>query len=258
MSTDQIVADPSVEGGRLAGKVALITGGARGQGESEAGLFLSHGATVVITDVLEAEGAATAKRLGCTFLRHDVTKEADWAAVVSSIVETHGQLDVLVNNAGIFPHGGVLETTLADWERVIAINQTGVFLGMQAAARQMVAQRSGSIINISSIAGLQGTPGFLAYGASKWAVRGMTKSVAKELASFGIRVNSVHPGIIDTPMLQTFEDISPTVRSSVVNRIPNGRIAEALDVANLVLYLASDDSSYSTGSEFVVDGGWTA
>ena len=258
MSSDQIVAHPTAQSGRLAGKVAIITGGARGQGESEAGLFVQHGATVVITDVLEAEGMATADRLGCTFLRHDVTQEDDWAAVVAATLEMHGKLDVLVNNAGIFPVGGVLDTTLAAWERVIAINQTGVFLGMQAAGRHMVTQRSGSIINISSIAGLQGTPGFHGYGASKWAVRGMTKSAAKEFAAFGVRVNSVHPGIIDTPMLQTFEEISPDIRGAVVGRIPNGRIAEALDVANLVLYLASDESSYSTGSEFGVDGGWTA
>jgi 3alpha(or 20beta)-hydroxysteroid dehydrogenase len=258
MSSDQSVAHPTAQAGRLAGKVVIITGGARGQGESEAGLFLHHGAKVVITDILDAEGKATAARLGCTFLHHDVTKEDDWAAVVAATLEMHGRLDVLVNNAGIFPVGGVLDTKLADWERVIAINQTGVFLGMQAAGRHMVTQRSGSIINISSIAGLQGTPGFHGYGASKWAVRGMTKSAAKEFAAFGVRVNSVHPGIIDTPMLQTFEDISPDVRPAVVGRIPNGRIAEALDVANLVLYLASDESSYSTGSEFVVDGGWTA
>jgi 3alpha(or 20beta)-hydroxysteroid dehydrogenase len=155
MSSDHVTAHPSAER-RLSGKVALITGGARGQGESEAGLFLEHGATVVITGVLDHEGTATAARLGCSFIRHDVTSEADWAAAVAAVVEMHGRLDVLVNNAGIFPVGGVLDTTLADWERVIAINQTGVFLGMQAAGRHMIEQRSGSIINISSIAGMQG------------------------------------------------------------------------------------------------------
>ena len=138
------------------------------------------------------------------------------------------------------------------------INQTGVFLGMQAAARVMVTQRSGSIVNISSIAGLEGTPGFIGYGATKWAVRGMTKAAAKELAAHGVRVNSVHPGIIETAMLETFDAIAPGVRDNVKLRIPMGRTAEAVEVAQLVLYLASDESSYSTGSEFVVDGGWMA
>ena len=249
--------------GRLGGKVAFITGGARGQGASEAALFCREGAIVVIGDVLDAEGQAMAEALRgdgftCTYLHQDVTSELAWAAVVGSIVETHGRLDVLVNNAGIFPRGGLLQTSLADWEKVIAINQTGVFLGMQAAARVMVEQRSGSIINISSVAGLEGTPGFVGYGASKWAVRGMTKSAAKELAPHGVRVNSVHPGIIETAMLQTFDDNAPGVRDGLKVRIPLGRTAEALEVAKLVLYLASDESSYSTGSEFVVDGGWMA
>ncbi len=249
--------------GRLASKVAFITGGARGQGASEAAMFCREGAIVVIGDVLDDDGEATAQALradgfGCTYVHHDVTSESAWAAVVASIVEVHGQLDVLVNNAGIFPRGGILDTTLADWEKVIAINQTGVFLGMQAAARIMVEQRSGSIINISSVAGLEGTQGFIGYGTSKWAVRGMTKSAAKELAAFGVRVNSVHPGIIETAMLQTFDDIAPGVRDAVKMRIPMGRTAEATEVANLVLYLASDESSYSSGSEFIVDGGWSA
>ena len=247
-------------GGRLEGKVALISGGARGQGAAEAGLFVREGATVVITDVLDTDGQRTAANLGegCVFLHHDVTSEAEWSAVVAAVVERFGRLDVLVNNAGIFPAGGLLATTLADYERVVAINQTGVFLGMQAAARVMMEQRSGSIVNISSIAGLQGTPGFIGYGATKWAVRGMTKSAARELAAYGIRVNSVHPGIIDTPMLQTFDDIGPQVRVALDARIPVGRAAEAVEVGQLVLYLASDESSYSTGSEFVVDGGWMA
>jgi 3alpha(or 20beta)-hydroxysteroid dehydrogenase len=248
---------------RLQGKVALITGGARGQGASEAGLFCRQGATVIITDVLDDEGEATAAALRaegfmCTYLHHDVVSEGEWASVVGTIVDTHGHLDVLVNNAGIFPRGGVLDTTLDDWNRVIAINQTGVFLGIQAAARVMVEQKSGSIINISSVAGLEGTPGFIGYGASKWAVRGMTKSAAKELAAFGVRVNSVHPGIIETAMLQTFDAIDPSVRGLVTARIPMGRTAEAVEIAQLVVFLASDESSYSTGSEFVADGGWIA
>jgi 3alpha(or 20beta)-hydroxysteroid dehydrogenase len=248
---------------RLEGKVALITGGARGMGAAEAELFVANGATVVITDVLDAVGAETAKRLSsgsgtCIFLHHDVTSEADWAAVVTDTVQAFGHIDVLINNAGIFEQGSVLDTTLEAYRRTIDINQVGVFLGMKAVAEHMVGRRTGSIINISSVAGMAGTPGFLAYGASKWAVRGMTKGVAKELAPHGVRVNSIHPGIIDTPMLQTFEKAGDGVREAVRTRIPLGFEAEPIHVANMALYLASDESAYSTGSEFIVDGGWTA
>lgn len=248
---------------RLVGKVAVISGGARGMGASEAQLFLDEGAKVVITDVLDDAGKQTAHRLSpdgsrCIFMHHDVTKEADWTAVISETISAFGQVDVLVNNAGIFERGTVLDTSLADYERTMDINVKGVFLGMKAVAPHMVQRKTGSIVNISSVAGLAGTPGFLAYGASKWAVRGMTKGVAKELAPFGVRVNSIHPGIIDTPMLQTFEEAGEGVREAVRTRIPLGYEAEPIHVARLALYLASDDSSYSTGSEFIVDGGWSA
>lgn len=248
---------------RLAGKVALITGGARGMGASEAQLFIDEGARVVITDVLEEVGQETAKRLSpdgssCTFLRHDVTKEEEWTAVIDEVIKSFGQIDILVNNAGIFERGSVLDTSLKDFERTMDINVTGVFLGMKTVAPHMVKRQKGSIINISSVAGIQGTPGFLAYGASKWAVRGMTKGVAKELAPLGVRVNSIHPGIIDTPMLQTFEAAGEGVRDAVRTRIPLGYEAEPIHVARLALYLGSDESAYSTGSEFIVDGGWTA
>ena len=248
---------------RLEGKVALITGGARGMGASEAQLFIDEGAKVVISDVLDSVGQETAKRLSpdgsvCTFLHHNVTSEDDWASVVESVIKTYGQLDILVNNAGIFERGSVLDTTLPAFSRTMDINVTGVFLGMKAVAPHMVGRGKGSIINISSVAGLDGTPGFLAYGASKWAVRGMTKGVAKELAPFGIRVNSIHPGIIDTPMLQTFDEAGEGVSEMVSTRIPHGNEAEPIHVARLALYLGSDDSAYSTGSEFVVDGGWSA
>ena len=248
---------------RLEGKVALITGGARGMGAAEAELFVANGATVVITDVLDAVGAETAKRLSsgsgtCVFIHHDVTSEADWSAVVADVLQSFGQIDILVNNAGIFEQGSILDTTLEAYRRTIDINQVGVFLGMKAVAAHMAGRRKGSIINISSVAGMAGTPGFVAYGASKWAVRGMTKGVAKELAPHGVRVNSIHPGIIDTPMLQTFEAAGDGVREAVRTRIPLGFEAEPIHVANLALYLASDESAYSTGSEFIVDGGWTA
>ena len=248
---------------RLEGKVALITGGARGMGAAEAELFVANGATVVITDVLDSVGAETAKRLSsgsgtCVFIHHDVTSEADWSAVVADVLQSFGQIDILVNNAGIFEQGSILDTTLEAYRRTIDINQVGVFLGMKAVAAHMAGRRKGSIINISSVAGMAGTPGFVAYGASKWAVRGMTKGVAKELAPHGVRVNSIHPGIIDTPMLQTFEAAGEGVREAVRTRIPLGYEAEPIHVANLALYLASEESAYSTGSEFIVDGGWTA
>jgi 3alpha(or 20beta)-hydroxysteroid dehydrogenase len=248
---------------RLEGKVALITGGARGMGASEAQLFLDEGAKVVITDILDEVGQETARRLSpdgsrCIFYRHDVTNESEWESVVADAIEAFGQIDVLVNNAGVFEQGSILDTTLKNFERTMDINVTGVFLGMKTVAPHMVQRKQGSIINISSVAGLNGTPGFVAYGASKWAVRGMTKGVAKELAPFGVRVNSIHPGIIDTPMLQTFDEAGEGVREMVRTRIPLGYEAEPIHVARLALYLGSDDSAYSTGSEFIVDGGWSA
>lgn len=232
-------------------------------GASEAQLFLEEGANVVITDILDDDGHKTAARLSpdgsrCVFLHHDVTKESDWASVATEAIARFGQVDILVNNAGIFERGSVLDTSLADFDRTMSINVTGVFLGMKTFAGHMVQRKQGSIINISSVAGLNGTPGFLAYGASKWAVRGMTKGVAKELAPFGVRVNSIHPGIIDTPMLQTFDAAGEGVREAVRTRIPLGYEAEPIHVARLALYLASDESAYSTGSEFIVDGGWSA
>lgn len=235
---------------RLDGKVALITGGARGQGAAEAERFAAEGARVYISDVLDEDGRATADRLGdrVTFLRHDVTSEAEWAAVVGGIVEAEGRLDVLVNNAGIFKIARALDTSLDDWNRMIAINQTGVFLGIRECGRVMKDQGSGSIINISSVAGLGGVGIAHAYAASKWAVRGMTKSAALEFSRSGVRVNSVHPGIIDTDMMRDSGVLDP------VAGIPMGRTGTADEVANVVLFLASDESSYCSGHEFVVDG----
>jgi 3alpha(or 20beta)-hydroxysteroid dehydrogenase len=246
--------------GRLDGKVALITGGARGQGAAEARMFATEGARVVITDVLDDEGKQTAADIGdrATYLHHDVTEEDAWADVVAAVLDDHGQLDVLVNNAGIFKILPMAMTDLATYEQVIRINQIGVFLGMKAVSAPMVGAGRGSIINISSVAGLMGSPGTIAYSASKWAVRGMTKVAAKELSPFGVRVNSIHPGIIDTPMMVELSDLGPEIMDQVIAQIPLGRIAAADDVAKLALYLASDESAYSTGSEFVVDGGMTA
>lgn len=242
--------------GRLEGKVALITGGARGQGAAEGELFRSEGAEVYLTDVLIDGGVETAQKFGATFIEHDVTDSEVWASIVKEIESKHGRLDVLINNAGIFQMEGMVNTDRALWDRMIAINQTGVFLGMQAVAPLMTGQGSGSIINISSISGLRGSGGAFAYGATKWAVRGMTKSAAQELSPHGVRVNSIHPGIIKTAMADEF--IRKGVNESVMQRIPMGHYAEAMDVANLALFLASDESSYCSGSEFVVDGAMTA
>lgn len=242
--------------GRLDGKVALISGGARGQGAAEGRLFRAEGAEVYLTDVLVDEGSEFAASIGATFVEHDVTDAAAWELISKQMLSDHGQIDILINNAGIFEIAGLLDTDRALWDRMIAINQTGVFLGMQAVAPHMIEQGNGSIINISSIAGLRGAGLAHAYSATKWAVRGMTRGAAQELASHGVRVNSIHPGIIDTPMAREFDRTGTTDR--VVDAIPLGHMASADDVANMALFLASDESSYCTGSEFIVDGGYTA
>jgi 3alpha(or 20beta)-hydroxysteroid dehydrogenase len=247
--------------GRLDGKVALITGAARGQGAEEARLFVAEGARVMLSDVLDDEAEIVTKELGehAAFCHHDVTSESGWAAVVAATRSHFGRIDVLVNNAGVFRIIGMTATTLDEYMRIVTINQVGTFLGMKAVAETMIGQGAGSIINISSIAGLTGSAGTMAYTASKFAVRGMTKVAAIELAPFGVRVNSVHPGLIDTIMLRDAYALEGRENVEAVQAaVPNGRLATALDVARMVLYLASDDSAYSTGSEFVVDGGMTA
>lgn len=237
---------------RIDGKIALITGGARGMGAAEAHLFAQAGATVFITDIDASEGQRIANGIGqnCHFLPQDVSQEGDWARVVSEIEGSHGRIDVLVNNAGIFRVMGTLETTLEDWDQLIAINQTGTFLGMRAVVPGMKERQSGSIINLSSIAGLTGTHRAPAYAATKWAVRGMTKSAALEFAPYGIRVNSVHPGLIDTRMMAELGKTAAELDA----RVPLGRKGTVDEVARMVLFLASDDASHCSGHEFVVDG----
>lgn len=236
---------------RLKNKICLITGAARGQGAEEAELFINEGANVWLTDVLDDEGEATAKRVGGTYRHLDVRDPEGWQALVAEIVATHGRIDVLINNAGIFRTNSMRKTSLEEYQLVMDINATGTFLGMQTVAEPMRDAGSGSIVNISSLAGLQGTAGTFAYGASKWAVRGMTKTAAIELGRRGVRVNSIHPGIIETDMMRQI----PTEPERMARNVPLGRVAQSSEVAALALYLASDDSSYSTGSEFVVDGG---
>ena len=239
---------------RLKDCTAIITGGARGQGAAEARRFVEEGAFVLIADVLDSEGQALAKDLGdsAVFQHLDVTDEGNWAAVVDRLTDAGRTIDVLVNNAGILLFDRLTRSSREDFERVMDVNCTGVFLGMQAVASEMKKQQSGSIVNISSVAGLQGVGFQFSYSVSKWAVRGMTKSAAHELARDNIRVNSVHPGLIETAMLDQFpENLQPKVESFV----PMGRSAEAAEVAELVLWLASNESSYCTGAEFVIDGG---
>ncbi|MEV0857124.1 MULTISPECIES: glucose 1-dehydrogenase [Nocardia] len=237
--------------GRLAGKVAVISGGARGMGAAHARRFVAEGASVVIGDVLDDEGATVAKELGdAVAYRHlDVREPEQWAGIVAAAVEEFGGLHVLVNNAGIVNGNLLVDFALDEWQRIIDINLTGTFLGMQAAVPAMKEAGGGSIVNISSVEGMRGSPGLHGYTATKFAVRGLTKSAALELAPQGIRVNSVHPGLISTPMTEGIP--------ADFLQIPLARAAEPDEVSALVAYLASDESSYSTGAEFVVDGGLT-
>jgi 3alpha(or 20beta)-hydroxysteroid dehydrogenase len=242
--------------GELAGKVALISGAARGMGAEEARLFAREGARVVIGDVLDEEGEKVAAAIGeaAVYQHLDVTSESDWQAAIAKAESAFGRLDVLVNNAGILRYGALEHTSLEEYERVIRINQIGPFLGMKAAIPALRRAGGGSIVNISSLAGLHGIGGAVSYTASKFALRGMTKVAALELGRDGIRVNSVHPGGVETPMTRPFgEATDPGSVRRYTTPIP--RIGRPEEVANLVLWLASDKSSYCTGSEFVVDGG---
>ena len=248
---------------RLMGKVALISGGARGMGACEAGLFAREGARVVVGDLRESEGRAVeaeivAKGGEALFVRLDVTNENDWERAVTAAEGRFGKLDVLVNNAGVGGVGRVEDTKLADWNRVMDINSTGVFLGTKAAIPAMRRAGGGSIVNISSQLGLVGMDDSSPqYQASKGAVRLLTKLTAVQYAKERIRANSVHPGPIVTPMTEA-RRADPAVYQRMVSRIPLGRYGESEDVAYGVLYLASDESSFVTGSELVIDGGWTA
>lgn len=244
--------------GRLDDKVCVITGAARGQGAAEARLFASEGATVWMTDVLDEEGEAVAADIGATYRNLDVRDEVAWASLADEVTSTTGRVDVLVNNAGIYTSGKHYEISVDDFNQVMDINCTGVFLGMRAMSPPMRDAGQGSIVNISSIAGIKGGMNAFAYFTSKWAVRGMTKAAAVENGRRNVRVNSIHPGLIETPMLTDAvlegQDNAQIVRQNV----PMGRVATAEEVAQLALFLASDDSSYCTGSEFIIDGGMTA
>lgn len=238
---------------RLRGKIALVSGGARGMGAAHARAIIAEGGKVVVADVLEKEAAALVDELGSAacHIRLDVTEERDWEAAVECAIKQFGGLNVLVNNAGICNFGSLGKYSRASWDAVLAVNLTGTFLGMRVALPALRIAAPSSIINISSTAGLQGSARLHGYTAAKWGVRGLTKSVAMELGPFNIRVNSVHPGVIHTPMISGM-DVSALGGGAL------GRGAQPEEVANLIVFLASDESSFSTGAEFVVDGGITA
>ena len=259
-------------GERVAGKVAIITGGASGIGRACAERLADEGAIVVITDIQDELGADVATSISSTggqasYLHHDVTGEDEWVAVVAGAVEAHGRLDILVNNAGIGIGGSITEMSLEDWRRQTAINIDGVFLGMKHCIPPMRDSGGGSIINMSSVAGLKGSARLAGYNATKGAVRLLTKGVALECAQsrWNVRVNSVHPGIIDTPIWDTVgaalirSDTRRLDLDQMVNvAVPTGVLGQPLDIANGVLYLASDESSYVTGTELVIDAGLSA
>jgi 3alpha(or 20beta)-hydroxysteroid dehydrogenase len=243
----------------LEGKVALITGAAKGQGEAEAELFVSEGASVMVTDVDDV-GEVVARlgdqAHGATL---DVVDEAQWASAVAATVDRFGRLDILVNNAGIgIPPRPLTDETIEEHQRVLSINSDGVYLGIRAVTPVMSARRSGSIVNISSIDGLVGVAGMMSYTASKFAVTGMTRVAALELGSRGIRVNSIHPGVIATPLVDSApKEVKAKIRQ-LLDRQPIARMGTPKEVAYLALYLASDESSYCTGSQFTIDGGHLA
>ncbi|AMB99786.1 3-alpha-hydroxysteroid dehydrogenase [Aerococcus urinaehominis] len=239
--------------GKLAGKVAIITGGANGMGETHVRLFVAEGAKVAITDIDAEKGQALADELGdvAIFIKHDVSSEADWQAVVKETESAFGPINILINNAGVSTVLSAEHSSLDEYMQVIKINQVSVFLGMKYTIASMKEAGSGAIVNISSINGLNG--GAIAYTDSKFAVRGMTKAAAKEFARYGVRVNSVHPGIIRTPMVENSEAYEQI--QQMVGMVPLQRMAEPEEISKLVLFLASDDASYSTGSEFIADGG---
>jgi 3(or 17)beta-hydroxysteroid dehydrogenase len=249
---------------RLEGKVGLITGGASGLGAATAERFVDNGAQVLITDIDGEAAAEVAERIGAQSLQQDVSGEADWESTLAEVRSRYGRLDVLVNNAGIFTSCPVDETPIEQWQSVIDVNLTGVFLGCKHGVRAMKSNPggpSGSIINLSSVVGLRGQIGGAAYSSSKGGVRLLTKSVALEVAPHSIRCNSIHPGIIDTPIMDPLFAAVPdraAMRAQLERTLPLGQLGDpARDIGNMAVYLASDESVYITGTEMVVDGGMT-
>jgi NAD(P)-dependent dehydrogenase (short-subunit alcohol dehydrogenase family) len=249
---------------RVAGKIAIVTGGAQGLGEAAVQRLTQEGALVVLSDTNAEAGSDTAAKYGAEFFHHDVREEDQWTALTTDVLAKHGKLDILVNNAGIFSSDKVDETPLEDFRRVIDINLIGSFLGCKHGVRAMKRNAGGiggSIINLSSIAGLRGAMGSAAYGSSKAAVALLTKTVAVENAAYKIRCNSIHPGIMHTPMFEAMLDVTgdkavaDAIETRFKRQTPMGNIGEADDIGNMVLFLASSESKYITGTEMVVDGG---
>ncbi|MEM9177609.1 MAG: glucose 1-dehydrogenase [Myxococcota bacterium] len=248
--------------GRLDGKVAIVTGAARGQGEATARLFVSEGARVVLTDLLEDEGERVARSLGdaACFARHDVTSEPDWQRVVALAVERFGRLDVLINNAGIMQSTPIVDCSVEAFRGVLDVNLVGPFLGMKVAAPVMGETEGGAIVNVSSVQGIVGRAGMPGYTASKFGLRGLTKTAALELGAFGVRVNSIHPGGVDTPLLGDAApgvEITREMLDAGHAHLPVPRVGTSEDIAPTSLFLASDEAAYITGAELVIDGGMT-
>ncbi|MED1951387.1 glucose 1-dehydrogenase [Brevibacillus centrosporus] len=248
---------------RLEGKVAIITGGGTGIGKHTALRFAREGAKVVVTDINLDSANQTVDEIknaggSALAIAHDVSKEEQWQQVVAQAVEQYQKVDILFNNAGIYIIKPLAEITLDDWNRLMSINVTGVFLGMKHVMPVMAKQKAGSVINASSIAGLIGAPGHVLYGASKGAVRIMTKDAAIEYAQQGVRVNSIHPGYIQTGMVEYAAETTKHSTVELAKGVPTGRLGTVEDVSNVVLFLASDEAGHVTGAEFVIDGGGTA
>ena len=252
----------------LTDKVALVSGGSRGMGASHVRALVNSGAKVILGDILEEQGEALEQELGSNakFVQLDVTKEDNWKEAVNEAMSLFGALHILVNNAGVACHSPLENCSLEEYRRVTEINQTGVFLGMREVISAMRETGEGSIINISSIDGITGMANVLPYVASKFAVTGMTKTAALELARYNIRTNSIHPGYIETPMISGFDTDSETnvedgvqmMRDYCAYRVPSGRVGKSEDITNIVLFLASEASSYCNGSQFICDGGLTS
>lgn len=250
--------------GRLDGKITIISGAARGMGKAEAILFASEGAKVAVCDIRDDEGKALAESIGANaiYVHLDVTDEDEWLSAVAETEAAFGHVTTLINNAGIAESAPFYEMSLESYQRVTNVLQTGVFLGMKSVVKSMTAAGTGSIINISSIDGLMGMDNIISYVGAKWAVRGMTKAAAREVADRNIRVNSIHPGFIYTHLAVEEESHLAATHALLdkhtAKHAPMGRTGEPEEIAKLALFLASDDSSYSTGSEFVADGGLTS
>ncbi|WP_405598959.1 glucose 1-dehydrogenase [Streptomyces sp. NBC_01410] len=247
--------------GKLDGRVVLITGAARGQGEQEARLFAAEGARVVLADVLDDQGEALAKELGegtATYVRLDVGREDDWTAAVAAAKEAFGKIDGLVNNAGILRFNELVSTPLEEFQQIIQVNQIGCFLGIRTLAPEIEAAGGGTIVNTASYTALTGMAGVGAYAATKHAILGLTRVAALELAAKKIRVNAICPGAVDTPMSNP-DGVDPAAVGALYQKlVPLGRVGRPEEVARLALFLSGEDSSYITGQPFVIDGGWLA